>query len=213
MYVPAPFAETRLPVLLAFLAEHPFGLLITLGADQLDATPLPFLIEERSGQVILQAHVARANPVWRDARTDLEGLVVFQGPHAYVTPSWYPSKQESGEVVPTWNYLMVQARGALRFQQDRAWLREHVGSLTRRQEAGQKVPWAVDDAPSEFVDALLGGIVGLEIACTALTGKWKLSQNRSAQDRAGVEHGLEERGTDIANALVAYMRNCPRSSP
>jgi transcriptional regulator len=212
MYVPAHFAEERLPVLLAFLREHPFGLLITLGSSQLEATSVPFLVEEQAGKVTLCAHVARANPVWREARTDLEGLVVFQGPHAYVTPGWYPSKQESGTVVPTWNYLLVQARGVLRFQHDPAWLRDHVGSLTRRHEAAQSVPWAVEDAPSDFIDKLLGGIVGLEIACTSVIGKWKLSQNRSEPDRAGVERGFEQQGTDAATRLAAYMRNSTRAA-
>ena len=213
MYVPTHFAEDRLPLLLAFLREHPFGLLITLGGSQLDATPVPFLVEEQSGQVTLRAHVARANPIWREARADLPALVVFQGPHAYVTPSWYPSKQESGKVVPTWNYLMVQARGALRVQQDPAWLRAHVGALTRQQEANEKQPWAVEDAPADFVDKLLGGIVGLEIVCSSLNGKWKLSQNRPEPDRTGVQRGLEGRGNDTASELAAYMRNSRDPSP
>lgn len=206
MYAPAAFAEERLPVLVSFLKEHPFGLLITLGKSALDATPIPFLAEERAGQVVLRAHVARANPVWREARTDMESLVVFQGPHAYVTPSWYATKQQSGKVVPTWNYLIVQARGVLRVHEEHAWLREQIGALTRQQEAGEVEPWAVEDAPADFIDKLLGGIVGLELACSSLVGSWKLSQNRPELDRLGVQRGLEGRGSDAASELALLMR-------
>lgn len=207
MYVPAAFAEERLSELVSFLKEHPFGLLITMGQSALDATPIPFFAEEQGGRVILRGHVARANPVWREARTDVESLVVFQGPHAYVTPSWYATKQESGKVVPTWNYLVVQARGALRVHEDHAWLRAQIGALTRQQEAAEAAPWAVEDAPPDFIDKMLGGIVGLEIACSSLIGKWKLSQNRPEPDRVGVQRGLEGRGSDAASELARRMRS------
>lgn len=129
-----------------------------------------------------------------------------------MTPSWYATKQESGKVVPTWNYLVVQARGALRVHEEHAWLRAQIGALTRQQEAAEAAPWAVEDAPPDFIDKLLGGIVGLEIACSSLIGKWKLSQNRPEPDRVGVQRGLEGRGSDAASELARRMQPRQRSA-
>lgn len=191
MYLPVAFEEKRLDVLHAFVAEHPFGLLVTHGAAGLLANPLPFLLDPGGalGLGVLRGHVARANPVREDTGSG-ESLAVFQGPHGYVSPAWYPSKAAHGKVVPTWNYMMVQVRGPLRVIDDPRWLRELVTRLTDRHEAIRPEPWAVDDAPETFVQTMLGAIVGVEIDIAAITGKWKLSQNRSAEDRAGVIAGL-----------------------
>jgi transcriptional regulator len=205
MYVPAHFEENRREILLTFVRDNPFGLLITLGADGPDATPVPFLVDEIDDAVVLRCHVARANPIWSKARRDVTSLVVFQGPHAYVTPSWYPSKQQTGKVVPTWNYLMVQARGLLEFHDEPAWLRSHVSQLTAEHEAAQARPWAVEDAPSDFIDKLLGGIVGIELRLSSFSGKWKLSQNRAEADRLGVAQGLRAQDTESSRALAKWM--------
>jgi transcriptional regulator len=206
MYLPAHFAERRPEVLKGLVEAHPLGLLVTLSGDAAagpQANPIPFFLDAdpAGGPGILRAHVARANPVWREARTDVPSLVVFQGAQAYVSPGWYPSKAEHGKVVPTWNYMTVQARGALRAVDDREWLRALVTRLTDHHEAQRAAPWAVTDAPAPFVDTMLGAIVGIEIVLTELTGKWKVSQNRSAADRAGVQQGLAERGVADAVAL------------
>lgn len=203
MYLPSHFAEQRPGVLHKLIDDHPLGLLITLagaGADAdasagLQANPVPFFLDadRAGGPGILRAHVARANPVWREARADVEALVVFQGAQAYVSPSWYPAKAEHGKVVPTWNYVTVQARGALRAIDDAAWLRAFVTRLTRHHEAAQAKPWAVTDAPPEYVDSMLRAIVGIEIVLSSLVGKWKVSQNRSVADRTGVVRGLRGR--------------------
>jgi transcriptional regulator len=179
-------------VLRAFVRDHPLGLLVTQSrSGGVDANSVPFVLDaDGDAPGVLRAHVARTNPVWQTARDDVDALVVFQGPHGYVSPAWYPSKTEHGKVVPTWNYVMVQARGRLRAIEDRAWLRDFVGRLTERHEAGRDAPWAVSDAPADFVETMLGAIVGIEIALTSLVGKWKVSQNRSAADRVGVAEGL-----------------------
>jgi transcriptional regulator len=202
VYTPAHFDETRPELLHQLVRDHPLGLLITQGENGLDANPIPFLLDTEDGRPgVLRAHVARANPVWREARADVETLVVFQGPQTYITPNWYPVKAETGKVVPTWNYITVQARGKLVVRDDTAWVHQLVTRLTQRHEATQLKPWAVTDAPAPFVDTMLGAIVGIEIVLTELIGKWKVSQNRSAADRAGVQQGLAERGVADAVAL------------
>jgi transcriptional regulator len=212
MYLPAHFAESRPDVLRELVARHPLGLLITQRRDGgLDANPVPFVLDNDAdgAPTILRAHVARANPLWSNAREDAEALVVFQGAQGYVSPAWYPSKAEHGKVVPTWNYMMVQARGRLRAIDDKNWLRAFVGRLTDLHEAARPTPWAVDDAPADFIETMLGAIVGIEIELSALAGKWKVSQNRSAADRAGVVEGLRKEGGDaaLAAAVAALDRS------
>ena len=208
MYLPAHFAETRPEVLHRLVRTHPLGLLVTQdAAGALAANSVPFVLDAdpAGGPGLLRAHVARANPLWREARADSDSLVVLQGPQAYISPSFYPSKAEHGKVVPTWNYVMVQARGRLRAIDDAAWLDAFVTRLTDRHEAERADPWAVSDAPADFVATMLRAIVGIEITLSSLVGKWKVSQNRSAADRAGVVRGLG----DAAAAFEA----CSAASP
>jgi transcriptional regulator len=205
MYTPSHFAQADPVALRQLVRDHPLGLLVTQDAGgTLDANPIPFLLDDdpQGGPGVLRAHVARANPVWREARQDTETLVVFQGPQAYISPNWYPAKAEHGKVVPTWNYLMVQARGRLVVHDDPAWLRTLVGWLTKRHEATQARPWQVSDAPAEYVETMLRAIVGIEIPLSALNGKWKASQNRGAADRAGVAQGLRDQGSEVASAMA-----------
>ena len=212
MYLPAHFAETRADVLHALVRRHALGLLVTQGADAaLAADPVPFLLDagDAGRPDVLRAHVARANPLWRVARRDVDSLVVFQGPQAYVSPAFYPSKAEHGRVVPTWNYITVQVRGRLRVVDDPAWLHALVTRLTDRHEASRAAPWSVSDAPPAYVATMLGAIVGIEIEVVALTGKWKVSQNRSAADRGGVREGLRRDGRDDAAVLVGDPADRP----
>ena len=206
MYLPKHFEETRAEVLHELIRAQPLGLLVTLNDAGLQANPVPFLLDPdpAGGPGILRAHVARANPLWRETRTEVEVLVVFQGAQAYVSPGWYPSKAEHGKVVPTWNYVTVQARGTLRAIDDAAWVHAFVTRLTTTHEAVQAKPWAVTDAPPDFIDTMTRAIVGIEITLTALAGKWKVSQNRSAADRAGVVGGLVAAGLTDAAASVAH---------
>jgi transcriptional regulator len=206
MYTPAHFDETRPELLHQLVRDHPLGLLITQGENGLDANPIPFLLDTEDGRPgVLRAHVARANPVWREARADVETLVVFQGPQTYITPNWYPVKAETGKVVPTWNYITVQARGKLVVRDDAAWVHQLVTRLTQRHEATQPKPWAVSDAPGDYIESMLRAIVGIEIPLDSLRGKWKMSQNRPLSDREGMSRGLREQGDDQSLAVAGWV--------
>jgi transcriptional regulator len=205
MYIPRHFEERDVAVLHALLRAHPLGTWVIESDGQLVVNHLPFLIDAARGSLgTLVGHVARANPVWRAVST-IESVVVFQGPQRYITPSWYPSKEQHGRVVPTWNYAVVHAHGTPRAIEDPAWLRAHVAQLTGVHEGGREIPWQVSDAPSDFIDALLDAIVGIEIPIARLVGKWKASQNRSVADRLGVVQGLvaedDEASTRMANLV------------
>ena len=211
MYNPPVFREERIPVLHDLIRVRAFAALVTLGPDGLSAEHIPLELDPEPGPLgTLRGHVARANPVWQTYRKDVEVLAVFQGPDGYVTPSWYPTKRETGKVVPTWNYAVVHAHGPMRVVEDREWLRALVTRLTDRHEHGRAQPWRVTDAPEDFVDGMLKGIVGLEIAITRLEGKWKMSQNRNAADRAGVVEGLRANG-DAGSAAVADQVRSPQA--
>ena len=206
MYLPSHFEEPRVDILHELIRTHPLGLLITLADAGLQANPLPFLIDSQPApRGTLRCHVARANPVWRESRGGLEALVVFQGPQAYVSPSMYPTKAQSGKVVPTWNYVTVQARGRLRALDDAEQVRAIVEQLTRTHEASRAVPWAVSDAPADYIETMLRAIVGVEIELTSLVGKWKVSQNRNAADRLGVAEGLRHVGESRADSNARAM--------
>lgn len=204
MYRPPAFREDRPELLHAAIRAHPLATLVTHGGAGLTANLVPFtLVSGENGPDLLRAHLARANPQLADLRAGGQALVIFQGPQAYVTPSWYPSKQEHGKVVPTWNYILVQAHGRPRVIDDSGWLRAQIDALTTLQEAGRPEPWAVADAPADFVTAQLKGIAGVEIAVERIEGKWKASQNQPAANREGVAAGL--RALDPASPMAAAM--------
>ena len=211
MYLPAHFEETRPAVLQHLLRAHPLGQLITLAADGAPvANPIPFLYDPQRGPLgTLLGHVARANPVWRDTASGggagQAALVLFQGPDGYVSPNGYAAKREHGKVVPTWNYATVQARGPLRVLDDAAATRALVTRLTQVHEAAQPRPWAVADAPDDYIATMLKAIVCIEIPLLALVGKYKLRQNRSAADQAGVVAGLHAGGAPGQQALADWM--------
>jgi transcriptional regulator len=190
LYLPAHFNETRPDVLHALMREYPLATLVAVTDSGLVANHLPMRISADPAPGILRGHVARANPLWKEYRSDVEALAIFQGPQTYISPALYPSKQVSGEVVPTWNYAVVHARGTLRFIHDADWLRDFVSSLTDEHEAKRPQPWKVTDAPAAYVDKNLALIVGFELSISSLTGKWKLGQNRTQADRQGLIDGL-----------------------
>jgi transcriptional regulator len=212
MYQPPHFREDRLDAQHRLIASHPLGLLISAGPGGLQANHVPFLIDAAASERgTLRAHLARANPQARELAAAGECLVVFQGPQHYISPSLYPTKQETGKVVPTWNYITVHAWGAPRIVEDAAWLRRQIDDLTAQQERGRTAPWQVTDAPAAFVAAQIKGIVGLEIPVARIEGKWKVSQNRPAADQAGIIAGLRGTGPD-ADVMAAQVASRGRGA-
>lgn len=198
MYQPPHFVEQDADTLLALMTEAPLATIVRGGAE-LAADLLPLTVERVGTGWRMTGHVARGNPLWREADGQ-PVLAIFQGPQAYVSPNWYPSKALHGKAVPTWNYTLVQAHGTLRAIDDPTWLRAFVTRLTERHEGGRAMPWHVADAPADYLDAMLKAIVGIEIEVTRLEGKFKLSQNHSAENRTGVVLGL---GADAASQRQA----------
>ena len=215
LYNPASFRRTDHEALADFIHAHPLGLLITGGPDGLDASSVPFrLYGDEGPHGVLRAHLARANPQWRACEDGAECLVVFHGAQGYVTPSWYASKAEHHRVVPTWNYTMVQCRGTPRVVHDAAWLHRQIADLTDTHEGARTTrrPWAVSDAPADFLDAQVQAIVGLEIPIRWLEGKFKLSQNRPAPDQAGVVDGMSDPDDPHHNPEVAALVRAAQAS-
>jgi transcriptional regulator len=203
MYLPDHFAEPRLDVLHQTLRTAGLATLVSAGPGGLDASHLPLLLDPAPAPLgRLLGHLARANPQWQATPAGSEVLAVFLGPDAYVTPSWYATKRETGRVVPTWNYLAIHAHGRIRFFDEADHLRDLVTRLTDREERRRVTPWKVSDAPSDYIEGLLGSIVGVEVTLTRLEGKWKASQNRGEADRRGVAEGLEREGHAAMGRLV-----------
>ena len=205
MYIPGTFSETDIQQLTGLIARHPLGLLISSGRSGLLASPIPFHYRLRDGKPLLVAHLAKANPHWKDLMELSECLVAFQGAENYVTPSWYPSKQTTHKVVPTWNYETVQVRGIPSIIERTGWLEDQVSELTDNFEQHRQAPWKVTDAPADFIASQLQAIVGLEINITEIKGKWKMSQNRHADDAMGVAQGMADTTDPHANAEVANI--------
>lgn len=215
MYLPAHFAENRTEVLHGLMNEYPLATLI-LQNDRLEANHIPLQLHAPTEQAplgILQGHVARANPMWKTARHETPALAIFQGPQAYISPAWYASKSDHAKVVPTWNYVVVHARGRLVVKDDAAWLREFLTGLTNTHETEAGSAWSIDDAPADYIAKMLASIVGFEITITELQGKWKVSQNKSVADRAGMVTGLtnyaeahtKPRGNSQATAVAELI--------
>lgn len=206
MYIPKQFAETDIPVLHALISSQPLGTWVMQGSDELLINHIPFHLEPGLGEFgTLVGHVARANPVWKTLTLSAASVVIFHGPQAYISPSWYPSKEVDGKVVPTWNFVVVHAHGQPRIIEDRSRLLELVTRMTEGFEAEQAAPWKVSDAPPEFIDTLLGAIVGIEIPITRLAGKWKISQNRTAPDQMGTVAGLQAQGCAQADEMARLI--------
>jgi transcriptional regulator len=206
MYLPSHFEETRTSVVHEAMRANPFGTLVTLTAQGLDANHIPMEVEpDPAPYGMVRGHVARANPVWRDLQTN-DVLAIFQGRHTYISPSWYPTAQESRKAVPTWNYVVVHAHGAIRFIDDAEWVREQLGRLVTRFESHRASPWRMSDMPADYVESLIRGVVGFEIPIARLIGKWKVSQNRPTGDVQGIVAGLHAAGEasdlDMARLVV-----------
>src|SRR5277367_181490 len=207
MYLPPAFREDDLPTIHAEIQKIQLATLVTLTANGLIATHLPLMLDSSAGEYgTLYGHVARSNVQWRESLSEIEALAIFTASDAYVSPNWYPSKQETGKVVPTWMYAAIHAYGTARFIDDAEWLRNVVTRLTDKHEAGFTQPWKVTDAPPDYVETQLKRIIGIELPIARLEGKWKFDQRSSEPDRAGVMAALEASGTPGNLEAAGVMR-------
>lgn len=203
MYTPALLKEERLEVLHSLIAKNPFGAIVTCTSNGPSADHIPLVLHsDLSANGTLRGHVAKNNPLAEYSNSAVDTLVIFQGPHTYITPSWYPSKAEHGKVVPTWNYVLVHAYGKLVLNHDKDWLMQHLESLTLLHEANREIPWKPKDAPEKYLSQQLSGIVGVELIIDRFQGKWKISQNKGATDKLGVVEGLRSEATEHAIAMA-----------
>lgn len=211
MYIQQQFEEARQDVLHGLIAAHPLATVVVQGESGLVVNHIPLLLCATEG--VLRGHVARANPFWREMSDSAEAVAIFQGPESYISPSWYPSKHVDGKAVPTWNYAVVHVHGIPRVFDDAEWLLAHLAEMTKQQESGHALPWKVSDAPADYIERLVGAIVGIEIPITRIVGKWKVSQNRPLGDRLGVDAGLQARSDDRSRAMAdLVMRNAGDAS-
>ncbi len=207
MYIPAAFKEERPERMVELVRAHPLATLVTIGSEGLVASHLPMLYEPaQDGAGVLHGHLAKGNPQWKDLREGVEALAIFHGPEAYISPSWYVTKQETGRVVPTWNYAVVHAYGTLEVYTDAERLRAHLAALTASQEGRFRRPWSIEDAPADYVDGMRRAVVGVSLRVRRLEGKWKMSQNRPAADREAVVEALWAQGDEASVAVAELVK-------
>lgn len=206
MYIPKQFEEVRVDVMHELIRAYPLTTLVTHSSNGLNANHIPFYLSQSPTPYgTLQGHIARANPLLEEIAEGIEALAIFHGPDYYITPSWYATKKETGEVVPTWNYAVVHAYGFLRVVDNASWLCAQLDALTDHNEASFPEPWAVSDAPPEYIEKIMAAIVGVEMVITKLRGKWKVSQNQPAQNQIGVISGLKASNLPESEAMAALV--------
>jgi transcriptional regulator len=206
MYIPTHFEQPCIETMYELIRSRPLATLITLSSNGINANHIPMHLSEQPAPFgTLQGHVARSNPIWRDLDSDIEVLAIFHGPDAYISPSWYATKQRTEKVVPTWNYTVVHAYGSLRIIDNASWIRGLLDAMTALNEAAFAEPWKVSDAPYDFTEKLIEEIVGIEMVITRLSGKWKVSQNQPPQNQASVIQGLNSNEQIDAKAMAALV--------
>lgn len=206
MYIPAQFEQPNIEVMHELMRNRPLATLVTFGSNGINANHIPLHIALTSEPFgVLRGHVARSNPIWSDLNLDVDTLAIFHGADAYISPSWYATKQETGKVVPTWNYTVVHAYGSLRIIDDAIWVRTQLEALTAQNEEGFPHPWAVSDAPADFTEKLIEAVVGIEMIITRISGKWKVSQNQPPQNQRSVIDGLNASGKNEAITMAALI--------
>ncbi len=206
MYIPRHNEEKRVPTLHSLMVAEPLAALVTLGSTGLFASHIPMILENDGSEFgVLKGHISRANTQWRDFVSTVDALAIFSGHQHYITPNWYPGTQEHGKEVPTWNYVVVHAYGPLKITEDKEWLLANVAKLTEIHEALSPRPWKISDAPADYIESLLRGIIGVELPIRRLEGKWKVSQNRTESDRNGVIDGLAKLNTPESLEMKALV--------
>ncbi|MEM0910762.1 MAG: FMN-binding negative transcriptional regulator [Pseudomonadota bacterium] len=206
MYIPPKFKQTDTAQLYSLIQKYPFATMVTHSEAGLDAIHLPLLLRKEGESHQLVGHIAKANPVWKSCDGQ-PTLIVFNGPEHYVSPNYYPTKKENGRAVPTWNYAVVHVKGTIQCRHDKEWLQDVINELTNTSEQAQISPWAMDDAPDNYIDKLLQAVVGIEVSIEDIQGKWKLSQNQPDINRAGVYEGLSKNTDDKAKKMAELVKN------
>ena len=206
MYLPPVFREDKIEVMHDLIKRQSFATLITLDGGEICANHLPFIIHpELSEHGTLRGHISKGNPLWKSLSTSDTVLAIFQGADHYISPNWYPSKQDHHKEVPTWNYAVVHAHGTLTIIEDQGWLKSHLNELTNHHERNQQEPWKVSDAPEKYVDQQINGIAGIEIVISKLEGKWKAGQNKKEKDIIGAAEALSEIESSSAKSMSKIM--------
>lgn len=206
MHQIAKFQENCLKAQHDHIRRNPLATVVSLGSEGLVGNHFPLILTDtKRGKGMLQGHMARANPLWRDFDQTIDVLTIFPGIQQYITPTYYASKAEHEKVVPTWNYTVVHASGPLRIIQDKGWILKHLGELTDNHEKENEVPWSIDDAPRNFIDSQLKGIVGFEIPIKKISGAMKLSQNKNEADTVGIVRGLHAEGSDCGRDMAEII--------
>ncbi|MFT5760380.1 MAG: transcriptional regulator [Alteromonadaceae bacterium] len=206
MYIPKKYQQGDTHKFKELMIKYPFATLISHHDAGLDADHIPLLLKHVNGKDVLQGHIAKANPLWTNVKDDSEVLVVFNGPNCYISPNYYPTKQEHGRVVPTWNYVVVQVKGIISIIHDDQWKLKLIENLTNLHEASQPTPWTVTDAPTAYIDKMLPAIVGLEVDILSITGKWKVSQNQPEINKQGVYTGLSQETESNAHKIAEWVK-------
>ena len=194
MHIPSKFKQNEQSQLISIMREYPFATLVTHSTSGIEATHLPVVFVEAEGKYSIQAHIAKANKIWKSVEEGAEILLIFNGPNCYVSPNYYPTKKETGKAVPTWNYVVVHVKGSISFIHDEKWIYNMIDSLTKEHESKQDLPWSISDAPETYINKMLSAIVGIEIAVDSIEGQWKLSQNQPEVNKLGVIQRLLEKG-------------------
>ncbi len=207
MHIPRKFKQENIEELIALMKSYSFANVCVQGSGGLEVHHLPMAVSEIGDQLYLNAHIAKANPLWKNVCDGDPCLVVFNGPHSYISPNYYPTKAENGKAVPTWNYVAVHAKGLMQFVHEPEWIFNIIDLLTTEQEKSQLQPWSIADAPREYIDKMLPALVGIKIEVTHLEGQWKLSQNQPQINQVGVVAGLNEQSHDGAQAVANLVQS------
>ena len=206
MYTPKAFEQNDPDHLHDIIAKHPFATLISHSESGIEVNHIPFFLDKSNGKYVLQGHIAKANPLWKTVNEQSEVVLVFHGPNCYISPNFYPTKKENGRAVPTWNYVAVHVKGVLQYRFNDEFKLNMLDNLTTQHEAEQEEPWSIHDAPEQYIKRMLPAIVGLEIQITAITGKWKLSQNQPQVNKQGVVEGLFKQNTNDAQEIATLVQ-------
>lgn len=209
MHIPKIFEQKNIDELTKLIVACPFATLVTTGPDGICADHIPLYIEELTNKkIVLKGHLGKGNPLWKEVPKDSEALAIFHGPDSYISPNYYPSKKTDAKVVPTWNYVAVHVKGSISFTHSREWKLDMLNVLTNQHEKDQNEPWSVSDAPSDFTEKMVGGIVGIEVEVKSIRGQWKVSQNKQEKDSKGVINGLSDaEQVEMAQLVEKHKRS------